>query len=204
MLGSPIAVGPKIWQNSAMKIVTRFNSSLCFEVPIKESLNVVAIYDDFYTAKWAEEVTGQIVRNIQDHHNLNKSFWKFDLLQSATLRRIAALDALEADIVIVAADPGNLLPSEILAWIGEWLPNKHAAGGILIALLRQSASAGMLHSPTEEALKKLAAAAGMNLILHMEYGTVGVLEIPDLDAGLSEYPLGRQGSAVNKAEQSLV
>ena len=165
-----------------MKISTTFASSLCFEVPINDNLNVVAVYDDLFAGEWAEEVAEQLAHNAQGRYSINKSFWKLDLFQIPTLRRIAALKALEADILVVAANPASPLPAEMLTWIDDWLPNKHHGGGTLIALLRQSQPGERSRSPAETLLKRLAATARMRFILRFEPCTVGESEIPELQS----------------------
>src|SRR5882757_884128 len=105
-----------------MNILPNGDISGAHFAPNKEhALTVLIAYDDFAAGKLAMETrhifAGQFGRDCEFHDNM----WKFDALQIPKLREIAAAEAAEADIIIIAAYEGGRLPPEVVSWMELWV-----------------------------------------------------------------------------------
>lgn len=85
------------------------------------ALNVVIAYEDFETGKHAKNTYDFLVENLGHDCQFNNQMWKFDVLNIAKLREMAAKDAAVADVIIISSH-GDELPDHIKAWIEAWAP----------------------------------------------------------------------------------
>ena len=91
------------------------------------AFNVVIAYEDFETGKNAKKTYDFLVEHLGHECEFNNQMWKFDVLALPKLKEIAARDAAEADIIIIAAHGTCELPSEVKSWIDRWLREKPRA-----------------------------------------------------------------------------
>src|SRR5437773_11930871 len=95
----------------------------------KPRFNIVVVYEDFVTATRAMAVYDSLVRSLGDHYEFSNSAWKFEILRQASLKQIAAYDALESDVILISAHAESDLPSEVKSWIDLWW--EQGANGVL-------------------------------------------------------------------------
>ena len=84
-------------------------------------LHGVVAYEDVAVAKLAKEKWDYVVRTLQTGYEFELQLWKFDVLRHPQLRDAAVNDAAKAQIVFVATRGAGDLPSEVKAWIEQWL-----------------------------------------------------------------------------------
>lgn len=98
---------------------------------------VVVAYEDFATgirAKKAFDGIG-VLRELGTDSNFNCKLWKFDILRIPRLKEMAADDAAEADIVLIAAHSGSELPAGVKHWIDMWATRERPGRRALVSLL---------------------------------------------------------------------
>lgn len=108
------------------------------------------------------------------------SWWKFEALAKTPSRRLAAIEAAEAGMIVFAATDAAELPEQIIDWISRALAKGEYHPRALVALLgsdpaRNGHSPGLL-----EQLKKMALLGQMNFFANggkgeLEAALTGVL-----------------------------
>ena len=83
--------------------------------------NVVIVYEDFETGKHAKKTYDVLVEHLGHECELNHQMWKFEVLRLPKLKEIAARDAAQADIILIASHGGSDLPAEVKDWLDLWL-----------------------------------------------------------------------------------
>jgi hypothetical protein len=92
------------------------------------------VYEDFRAASLAKQAYEFLVANLTREWQVISQAWKFELLRLPELRRLAAEDAVLADVIIVSCRGDGELPGEVRAWVKMWQRCK-ADAVALIALL---------------------------------------------------------------------
>src|SRR4051812_13390051 len=99
----------------------------------KRAFQVMIAYSDFSAGRRAMDACQLLVAELGGDVEFCSSMWRFEMLQVSKLKRIAARDAIEADMVIVATNAEEL-PHEIKKWIQAWTPHKRGQTAALVAL----------------------------------------------------------------------
>jgi hypothetical protein len=115
------------------------------------------------------------VANLGEQCEFSNRMWKFDVLSLPKLREIAVADALEADIIIISCQGGEL-PSQVKEWIEDWLTEGSNAMA-LVALLRED---NQQAQQTARYLGSVAQVAGMEFFCQPEVGQDA--EVPEQPA----------------------
>lgn len=102
---------------------------------LKPVFRVVMAYDDFAAGKRAMDTCNFLVSQFEGEIELRSSMWKFDVLRSTKLSQIAADEAVEADVIIVANAKDGGLPEEVKEWVNGWVERKRGPAAALVALL---------------------------------------------------------------------
>jgi len=105
---------------------TQFNSG--------GALKVVIIYDDFAAGQHAIRTSKSLLDQLSDFE-FQTTLWKFAVLRSPKLKEMAAQDAAEADVVIVAAHVRGELPTDIKSLLELWVERKKQGPTALVAML---------------------------------------------------------------------
>ena len=130
----------------------------------KAAFTAVIVYEDFAAAHRAMDTCKHLMSQLEGDVEFRTSMWKFDLLRNIKLSQIAASDAIEADVIIIAASQNSDLTNEVKAWMESWIPAKRGQSAALVALLdftnEDMRNSCLAHS----FLKNAAATAGMDFI----------------------------------------
>ena len=105
-----------------------------------------------------------------DEFEFRSEMWKFEILRNPKLVEIAADEALEADVIIVAARGATALPLEVTSWIDRWLPLRVECAGALIAQIQGGTILNRAATSVYDYLQKVAAAAKMDFLPHFLTG----------------------------------
>jgi len=127
-------------------------------------LKVLVVYEDFAAGRRANDTCSFLMTQLGDEFELRSGLWKFEILRNSKLAEIAAAEALEADVIIVAARGESPLPNEVTGWIDQWLPLRGVSAGALIALIGGSMNPGNAPPPAYTYLQKVAATANMDFL----------------------------------------
>ncbi len=133
-------------------------------------LNALLVYEDVTVALRGQEVLRSLARELKPQFELHSSLWKFDLLPYPELVEQATLEALEADVIIIAAHGETDLSPHVTGWIESWLPGKRGRQAALIALLgRGDEVVGELGQPrpVREYLREAAQNGGMDFFCNL-------------------------------------
>ena len=88
------------------------------------------------------------------------------MLAVLTLRTIAAAEADEASLVVVATDNANPLPENVKAWFEQWTSGGHPGPGIVAIVLSEDAGYSSAHWPDYPYLQVAATRCGRRLIVY--------------------------------------
>src|SRR4026207_2424399 len=77
-------------------------------------LHVVAFYEDLRTGEWAKEIFDRIRSRVPRDTNTTPGLWRIDVLEDQDLYELAAGDAADAAVIIVAARGKHPLPNALL------------------------------------------------------------------------------------------
>jgi hypothetical protein len=98
-------------------------------------LCAVAAYEDSTTEARINEFCANLARQLGEACEFNKQMWLLTELRVPRLRAIAAEDAAQAHLLIVAVHHCEELPAELQNWLEQWLAKKANRNTLLIALL---------------------------------------------------------------------
>ncbi|MHB8520909.1 MAG: hypothetical protein ACYDH9_09130 [Limisphaerales bacterium] len=96
---------------------------------------VVVAYEDFATGIRAKKAFDGVLRELGSDLTFNCKLWKFDILRIPQLKEMAADDAAEADMVLIAAHSGSELPAGVKKWIDLWVTRRRPGPRALVSLL---------------------------------------------------------------------
>jgi len=94
--------------------------------PLDETpdFNILIVYEDFECGKQGKATYDFLIENLDADCQFTNTMWKFDVLGIPKLREMAAKDAADADIIIIACKGHHRLPGEVKAWFESWLEEK--------------------------------------------------------------------------------
>ncbi|MHB8519479.1 MAG: hypothetical protein ACYDH9_01860 [Limisphaerales bacterium] len=99
------------------------------------NFNVVLVYEDFPAGVRAKQTLDRLLHDLDPQFVYNSKIWKFDILQISQLRELAAQDAADADLIILAACGTTELPAGVKCWINLWLARAGRSRRALVSLL---------------------------------------------------------------------
>jgi hypothetical protein len=130
------------------------------------SLKIVLLYSDRGGRQLGREVAETLRHKLGRSFHARQSNWNVELLRSRKLRALAAAEARESDIIIVALTEGVPLSPEVRNWFNLWRGRKRTVPSALVALLkREDAAAPPI---VQETLHRFAKAARMDFFCHSE------------------------------------
>jgi hypothetical protein len=96
---------------------------------------VLLAYSDLPTAIGALQTYRRIAHTVETHYNVRCSLWHFDHLADDRLLDLAAEEAAEADMIILATAAGHDLPKAVGTWLESLSAPSRASRRALVALL---------------------------------------------------------------------
>jgi hypothetical protein len=102
--------------------------------PAKD-LKVVVVCEDSTAAGRACAMLERIGRNAGMVGRMIYNWWNFEVLAITVLKKLAASEAAEADLIVIAAHDGSRLPEAVIDWISQWLAIAEHRPRALVALL---------------------------------------------------------------------
>jgi hypothetical protein len=108
------------------------------QIEDEPELHVVAFYEDLRTGEWAKEIFDRIRSRAPRDTTATPGLWRFDALEDEHLGNIAAADAANAAVIIVATQGNRPLPRRLLECVEKALIKKGPARVGLVAILEQT------------------------------------------------------------------
>jgi len=110
-----------------------------FSLQERRAIKAVILYEGTSTGQRAMITCKRLIRRLGQDFEFETSLWNFDVLCLPVLKQMAAQDAADANLVIIATHGQRVLPREVRFWLKSWLSQKREGIRALVALL---ASAG--------------------------------------------------------------
>ena len=101
-------------------------------------LHVVAFYQDLRTGEWAKEIFDRIRSRVPRDINTTPGLWRFDVLENEHLEKLAAADAADAAVIVVACQGTCPLPTRLLDCVEKALIHKGATRVGLVAVFENT------------------------------------------------------------------
>ena len=125
-------------------------------------LNVVLAYESLSAALWAGEILAALSRKDSDQPMVRLLPWSFSTLENPALRRLAAADADQADLIVIAS---RGVASTLSAGFEDWLKTcltrpRRTARLAVAALFEPDVRLAGADSPRLQAVRRLTQAAG--------------------------------------------
>jgi hypothetical protein len=98
------------------------------------ALNVVLVYQDAPTRKWATQVCDQ-VSSLAGKDAVRCTCWEIGRLSDPEGLKDAVLTTMQADVILISIYDAKELPVDLCVWIDAWLPRRSLPTGALIALI---------------------------------------------------------------------
>lgn len=134
------------------------------DVSRSSSVKVLIMYEDLAAGNRAMRVFDSLVHHCGREVQLNSDMWKFDTLRSASICKMAAQDARDADVVIVSAHGSEELDDEVKAWFQEWARCRNDHPTALVALLDHTSGCVLDLNVCYTYIQRAAREGGMDFI----------------------------------------
>jgi len=127
-----------------------------------EALRVVIAYNDLSSGKRAMRVMTDLGKAFGDAMEFQPLPWSFDLLADLDWRDVAAHDAVNADILIIATGNTNPLPPVVGRWAEDAIGRKQGTNAAVVALLGPEENPDGAGSSRLQAIQTAAQRAGLD------------------------------------------
>lgn len=127
------------------------------------SVKILMMYAGSSSAHLGEKLSKNLRRKLGPDFHFAQSTWNAELLRSPKLRKLAADDARDSDIVIIATPEAGELPEEMLSWLELWQDRRSQVPGAMVALLSHKEE----KTPRDRAVRRLLEGAAARA--HMEF-----------------------------------
>lgn len=130
------------------------------------AFNVVVAYEDFSTGNNALSIVNRLFPGWGQSPSFStQNVWKFDLLEIAKFRDMAATEAAEADMVVISTHDPKSLPTAVKRWMELWTDKRRENSGALVVLIDGVKEPGVWDLWAESYLQMCAARAGMDIFI---------------------------------------
>lgn len=126
------------------------------------AVRVVIAYHDLAAGKRAMRVLADVAKGLGDDVEFQPVPWSFDVLADVDWRSVAANDAVQADILIIATSDASPLPSAVGRWADAAINRKHGTAAAVVALFGSEENPDGAGSSRLEAIQLAAQRAGLD------------------------------------------
>lgn len=85
---------------------------------------VMMVYEDLRAGLRGKKFIDTLESQLQLASGVSVSWWRWDTLREPCFREQAAVEARDADVIIVSARGKTALPEEVQDWLARWLDEK--------------------------------------------------------------------------------
>lgn len=125
------------------------------------SLRVVIAYQDLPAGKRAIRMIRSVASVFGEELRFIPIPWSFDLVADADWRAVAASDAVQADILILATSERAPLPSEVRQWAESTIHRKQGTSAAVVALFGPENGLDSADSKRIQAIRQATQEAGL-------------------------------------------
>jgi hypothetical protein len=123
--------------------------------PSAPSLQVLVVYDNLISAIKVKDLCDRLAHGFRLNNPLILSFWSVSALRSPLLAQTAADESTETDLLIVAVNGANLLPTSIRRWIRGSARRLKSRGGAFVAQFQSALGANCEALPAGDCLQPI-------------------------------------------------
>lgn len=135
--------------------------------PFKPTFRLFVACEDQAALFQARKVEEQVRDICGDEINISDGVWSFALLRSAQLRKQAAAEAADADMIILSLAGRNELPADVKQML-EHLPTRSASGQAALVVLIGNAEDAIQPPSDLRYLKELAEQRGLDFFCNRD------------------------------------
>ncbi len=128
------------------------------------ALNVAVVYQDLLTREWAAQVCDHAA-SLVGSESIHSTWWGLSRFHDPRVLADAAVEALQADLVIVSVYDNGEWPAALDAWLVAWLPHRRLPAAALVALLGVADQPATRHRRVAEQLQRTAHTHGLEFFL---------------------------------------
>ena len=149
-------------------------------------INVLMLYENLATGNRVMRLFDALVHRCGREVSFQSDMWKFDILTCPSMGRLAAEDAVKADLIIVSAHGDESLEESVQSWFRAWTGHRGKHAAALVAVLNHTRHTYPVAQETKLFLEEMARAG------RMEFFAI-VTEEEELDL-----PLRREANSDDK------
>ena len=123
--------------------------------------NVMVVYQDAHTRKWATNFYPAKVKGCAE---VKCTWWNLNDLSEPGVLAGAVSTAIRADVIVVAVLTGTGLPLPFYVWVDSWLPHRKLTEGKLIALVGLAKERKNKDNDGRTYLREMARQGHLNLV----------------------------------------
>jgi gentisate 1,2-dioxygenase len=147
--------------------------------PLALTFKVFIACEDQAALLQAKKVQGIVETLCGQSIALSRVFWNFALLRHEELRKFAAMEAADSEMIVVSLGGGNDLPAHIKEWVESLPVRAHAGQAALVTLIGSGQDSARQHAPQIEYLRHIAEARGMDFFCNQDDWENLEMERPD-------------------------
>ena len=103
-----------------------------------KDLNVLIACENAALVGQTYSVLELLEENLAKDGRVLYSWWNFEVLDSTSLRELAATDAATADIILFGIRASQALPTPVADWVQRWLNLRHHRPGAVVVAVKRS------------------------------------------------------------------
>jgi hypothetical protein len=136
----------------------------CHPLAPKPTFNIFIACEDQSALLQAWRVRDQVESLCGQEANVSSVYWSFALFRNEQLRARAAVEAAEADMVVVAFGGGDELPPHVRAWVETWPARPQPGHAVLVALVCAGQETRMQSQRRVQLFRQVAAERGLDFL----------------------------------------
>lgn len=109
--------------------------------PEAKPFRMLAIYDSDEASREASHTSNLVLRELGDGILADRSTWNLQLLDTKSMRKLAAEEAARADVIVVAL-AGNEPSATLKEWTAQWQCNRELSSGLLALIAPEDSENG--------------------------------------------------------------
>ncbi|HTL72265.1 MAG TPA: hypothetical protein VL863_03090 [bacterium] len=129
-----------------------------------DDFKVLMVYEDLRAGLRGIQSINLLHEQMPPSHHLSTSLWRCCLLNDPLFSEKAAVEACEADLIILAAHGSGALPAEFHEWIERWLDLRHPRHYVICILADEGSSFENKSNAELTYLQDVAKAADADLV----------------------------------------
>lgn len=132
------------------------------------ALKAVVLYDELGSGIRARALLGRVADKTCEEGQFESVFWRLDLMSQPRIAQEALDGAMDADMILLAADKILSSPDRLLGWLKSWATSREIQDAVLVASCHGKDRVAV--SNEIERLRELAGSYGLGWLCEVEGG----------------------------------